>query len=96
VEELLEAMRTLPENCILGIIAGGDTQWEVMAVAIALGVHVRIGMEDNMYLSKDVLATSNAKLVEKIANIARELNRPIATAAEAREMLGISGPRHYS
>jgi 3-keto-5-aminohexanoate cleavage enzyme len=52
-----------------------------------MGGHVRVGFEDNIYLSKGVPAKSNAELVEKVVRIARELGREIATPAEAREIL---------
>ncbi|MEM2840715.1 MAG: 3-keto-5-aminohexanoate cleavage protein, partial [Candidatus Bathyarchaeia archaeon] len=55
-----------------------------------LGMHVRVGMEDNIYYARGVKAKSNAELVERAVRIAKELNRPIATPTEAREMLGIS------
>ncbi len=53
------------------------------------GGHVRVGFEDNVYLSKGVMAESNADLVEKAVRIAKELGREIATPAEAREILGL-------
>jgi 3-keto-5-aminohexanoate cleavage enzyme len=48
---------------------------------------VRVGFEDNIYYRKGQLATSNAELVARIARIAQELDRPIATPAQARKML---------
>jgi 3-keto-5-aminohexanoate cleavage enzyme len=59
------------------------------AAAIAMGGNVRVGFEDNLYLSKGVLAKSNGELVEKVVRIANELGRPIATSDEAREILGL-------
>jgi 3-keto-5-aminohexanoate cleavage enzyme len=56
-----------------------------------MGGHVRVGLEDNIYVSKGVLAKSNAELVEKAVRIARELDREIATPDEAREILGLKG-----
>ena len=46
-------------------------------------------MEDNIYLERGVLAKSNAELVEKVVRIAKELQRPVATPDEAREILGL-------
>ena len=63
------------------------------AAAIAMGGNVRVGFEDNLYLSKGVLAKSNGELVEKVVRIARELGREIATPAEAREILGLAPRR---
>jgi len=93
IESLSEAIKTLPDSCMLGAIAGGITQWGILAAAIALGIHVRIGMEDNMYLSEGEKAVNNAQLVEKIVRIARELGRPIASPVQAREMLGLAPPQ---
>jgi 3-keto-5-aminohexanoate cleavage enzyme len=56
-------------------------------VALIMGGNVRVGFEDNIYLSKGKLAKSNADLVEKIVRIARELDREIATPEEARKIL---------
>lgn len=55
-----------------------------------LGGHVRVGFEDNVYLSKGVLLKSNGEMVEKIVRIARELGRDIASPDEARKILGIT------
>ena len=60
-----------------------------IAAAIAMGGNVRVGFEDNLYLSKGVLAKSNGELVEKVVRLANELGRPIATSDEAREILGL-------
>jgi 3-keto-5-aminohexanoate cleavage enzyme len=59
-------------------------------MSILLGGHVRVGMEDNVYYRRGQLLKSNAEAVERIGRIARELNREIATPAQAREMLGLS------
>jgi 3-keto-5-aminohexanoate cleavage enzyme len=57
--------------------------------AMLLGGHVRVGFEDNIYLSKKVQAKSNAEMVEKVVRIARELDREIASPEEARTILGL-------
>jgi 3-keto-5-aminohexanoate cleavage enzyme len=55
-----------------------------------LGGHVRVGFEDNIFYDKGKLAKSNAELVARVVRIAKELGREIATAKQAREMLGIT------
>ena len=60
------------------------------AHAIAMGGHVRVGLEDNIYLSKGVLAKSNAQLVEKVVRIASEIGREVAKPDEARKILGLN------
>jgi len=81
-----------------GSIPGGSTftasgigrfQFPVATLAIISGGHVRVGFEDNLYVSKGVLAKSNGELVQKVVRIAAELGREIATPAEARVMLGL-------
>ena len=60
-----------------------------MLAALAMGGHVRVGLEDNVYYGKGVLAESNAQLVKRAANIIKEAGYKVATPAEAREILGI-------
>ena len=64
----------------------------MLAQAWLLGGHVRIGMEDTVYLDRGVLASSNAQLVEKAVGIVRSLGGDIASTAEARAMLGLPAP----
>ena len=59
-------------------------QWKVLATAISLGGHVRIGMEDNPFIAPGEYARSNADLVDKIVRIARDLGREIAHTDEKR------------
>jgi 3-keto-5-aminohexanoate cleavage enzyme len=54
-----------------------------------MGGNVRVGFEDNLYLERGVLAKSNGELVAKVVRLARELGRPVATSAEARQILNI-------
>src|SRR5262249_35163670 len=63
-------------------------QFPMVAQAVLLGGHVRVGLEDNLYLAKGKLAPSNAALVEKAADIIAILGDTVATPAEAREILG--------
>jgi 3-keto-5-aminohexanoate cleavage enzyme len=71
-------------------VAGlGRFQLPLSAHAIAMGGHVRVGIEDNMYYRKGELAQSNAQLVERVIRIAEELDRAIASVKEAEEMLGL-------
>jgi 3-keto-5-aminohexanoate cleavage enzyme len=67
-----------------------ERQWSLLAMAIGLGAHVRVGFEDNPYIRPGELATSNAQLVEKIVEIADLLGRPVASATEAREIIGLT------
>jgi 3-keto-5-aminohexanoate cleavage enzyme len=64
-------------------------QWKLLSMVIGLGGHVRVGSEDNPYLSPGELAGSDARLVDKIVRIATEQGREIATPAEARRIIGL-------
>jgi uncharacterized protein (DUF849 family) len=65
-------------------------QFPMAAQAVLLGGHVRVGLEDNLYLERGKLAPSNAALVEKAAKIIALLGPGVATPAEARQMLGLA------
>ena len=65
-------------------------QWKVLSTAINLGGHVRVGMEDNPFLSPGEYARSNADLVDKIVRIARDVGRDIASPSEARRIMGLA------
>jgi uncharacterized protein (DUF849 family) len=67
----------------------GPHQFPMVAQAVLLGGHARVGLEDNIYLEKGVLASSNAALVEKAGKIIRILGDEVATPADARQMLGL-------
>ncbi len=70
----------------------GIGRWELPCsfIAVACGGHVRVGFEDNVYYYKGELAKSNAQLVARVARVAKEAGRPVATPAQARQMLEIS------
>lgn len=71
------------------VIGAGRAEFQVCTMGLFLGSHVRVGMEDNLYLSKGVLARSNGELVEKMARVMREFDFEPATPDEAREILSI-------
>ena len=64
---------------------------KMAAVAAQMGGHVRVGLEDSLFIERGKLATSNAQQVEKIKNILIEQGNKIATPDEARLMLGLKG-----
>jgi 3-keto-5-aminohexanoate cleavage enzyme len=68
----------------------GKHQLEVNHWALELGGHCRTGLEDNIRWDKTTLAPGNAALVERVAELCAEYGRPVATAAQARSMLGLS------
>ena len=64
-------------------------QWRMVATAIALGGNVRVGLEDNFYVSPGVMAKSNGELVEKAARMILDQGREVATIEECRKRLGL-------
>ncbi|MDL2219935.1 3-keto-5-aminohexanoate cleavage protein [Ruminococcaceae bacterium OttesenSCG-928-O06] len=95
-EYLQLAERMMPPDSLLSCIGIGPAQTAISAFALLMGHHVRTGMEDNVYYSRGKLADNNAQLVERLVRMAKDLDRPLATPAQAREMLGIGPPRAYS
>lgn len=92
--ESLMFLRSQLPNRVTWTVAGiGPAQLPLGVMAILLGGHVRVGFEDNIFFRKGELATSNAELVARIARISREMERPVATPAEARAILGLPRPR---
>ncbi len=73
-----------------GVAGIGRFQLPLAVQALTLGGHVRVGFEDNIFYHKGELATSNAQQVERVARIAREIGREVATPAVARQLLGIA------
>lgn len=80
---------SIPAGSTYTVGGVGRFEFPLAAAAIIDGGHVRVGFEDNVYLSKGVLAKSNGELVEKVVRIAKEFGREIATPAEARKILGL-------
>lgn len=87
--DLVYMVESIPEGSTWTVTGIGRHEFPMATMAIVMGGHVRVGFEDNVYISKGVLAKSNGELVEKAVKIARELGREIASPDEAREILGI-------
>ena len=87
--DLIFMKESIPSDATFTVSGVGKAQFEMIALSILLGGHVRVGFEDNVYMKKGVLATSNGELVQKAVRIAKELQREIATPSEAREILGL-------
>lgn len=88
-ETLLYARNFLPHGAAWSAFGIGRAEFPIVAQAWLAGGHVRVGLEDNIYLSKGVLAESNAVLVARARDIVLSLGGEIASAAEAREQLGL-------
>ena len=92
-DNLAWLVKNIPAGSTWTATGIGRHEFPLAAAAIGMGGHVRVGFEDNLYLSKGVLAKSNGELVAKAARIAHELGREIANPAEARQILSLA-PRH--
>jgi uncharacterized protein (DUF849 family) len=84
------AQRAFGNDFEWSVCAAGRQQMPMCTAGLLMGSHVRVGMEDSLFIGRGTLATSSAEQVEKIARIARELSIDIATPDEAREILGLS------
>jgi uncharacterized protein (DUF849 family) len=89
-ETLLYARNLLPAGAIWSAFGIGRSEFPMAAQSWLYGGHVRVGMEDNIFIEKGVLAKSNSELVGKAVNILRQLGGSIATAKEARALLNLS------
>ena len=89
VRDLVYMATSIPAGCTWTATGIGKTCWDIVAATIALGGHVRVGFEDNVYMSKGVLAKSNGEMVERVVQMAKLMNREVATPAEARQILGL-------
>ena len=88
-DHLALMVNQLPENSYWSVCAIGRYQLPMNGMAIAMGGSPRTGLEDNIYYRYRELAESNQQLVARVARLCNEMERPIATPAEAREMLGL-------
>ncbi|MDO8877856.1 MAG: 3-keto-5-aminohexanoate cleavage protein [Pseudolabrys sp.] len=88
--EVMMAMRDqLPSGAEWAAFGIGATQFPMVAQAVLLGGHARVGLEDNLYLRRGVPAPSNAALVERAVTIIEQLDRSVATPNQARALLGL-------
>ncbi|NBW45747.1 MAG: 3-keto-5-aminohexanoate cleavage protein [Betaproteobacteria bacterium] len=88
-ETLMYARNQLPAGAIWAAFGIGRAEFPMVAQSWLYGGHVRVGLEDNIYLEKGVLAKGNAELVTKAVDILKSLGGDVATPAEARVLLGL-------
>jgi len=88
--DVIHQVSSLPRRACWGAAGGGRFQLPINTAAILMGGHVRVGLEDNLYYDYDkTVPATNEMLVKRAVRIAKELGRPVATPAEAREILGL-------
>lgn len=85
------ADRLFGDNYRWSVLAAGANQMKVAAMAASMGGHVRVGLEDSLWLDKGKLAPSNAAQVERVRHIIEGLGLEVATPDEAREILALKG-----
>ncbi len=88
-KSLLHLSEIIPEGSTWSVIGVGPGQLPMAMIAMTMGGHVRVGLEDNIYYSKGVLAKTNAELVERVVRISKEFGREIATPQESRNILNL-------
>lgn len=88
-ENLLFMKNKLPPEAVWSALGVGSAQLPTITMAMLLGGNVRVGLEDNLYRTKGVLAQSNAELVEMARDMAHLLGFQTASPGEARKILGI-------
>jgi uncharacterized protein (DUF849 family) len=88
---VLQLMSSLvPQDAVWSAFGVGRHQFPIAAHVVQLGGHVRVGLEDNLYLRRGELSKGNAPLVERAVSIIRTLDHDIASPQDAREILGVS------
>jgi 3-keto-5-aminohexanoate cleavage enzyme len=87
VEALLHLVSLLPPGAVWGAFSIGRMHFPMMAAVLAMGGHIRTGMEDCAYTARGVRAASNAELVERAVAMCKTVGRPVATVEQAREIL---------
>ncbi len=90
-KSLLHLYEHIPQNSTWSVIGIGKGHLPLSMMALAMGGHIRVGMEDNIYYHRGVLARTNAQFVERIVRIAKEYGREIAAPNDARKILGLGG-----
>ena len=93
-ENLLDAVgriRALGEDVRINVTSMGATQLPLTTIAMAMDLNIRVGMEDNVLFRRGEPLRNNAQLVERAVRIAKELDRPVATPQQARELLALRG-----
>ncbi len=87
LENMIYMRNNLPSGALWYAFGIGPTHFPMAAASMINGGHARVGFEDNLYVKKGVLATTNAEMVKKVLQIAELMDREVATPKEARQIL---------
>lgn len=88
---VIQQGQRLLKDFVWSVCAASREQYALLAAALALGGNIRVGLEDNLYVERGVLAKSNAEQVAKAVRIVKELGYEVATPKDARQILGLKG-----
>ena len=88
-ENMIYMRNNLPSDALWYAFAIGAQHFPMAAASMINGGHARVGFEDNLFIKKGVLATSNAQMVRKVVEIANLMDREVATPKESRQILGL-------
>jgi 3-keto-5-aminohexanoate cleavage enzyme len=88
-KSLLHLYEQIPENATWSVIGIGKGHLPMSMMGLIMDGHIRVGMEDNIYYTRGVLAKTNAQFVERIVRIAHEYGREVATPDDARDILAL-------
>jgi 3-keto-5-aminohexanoate cleavage enzyme len=89
LKSLLHLVEIIPRDSTWSVIGIGSAQLPLSVMGMLMNGHVRVGLEDNIYYAKGVLARSNAQLVERTVRLAKEFGRKVASPSEARQILNL-------
>lgn len=92
-KSLLHLYEHIPENATWSVVGIGKGHLPMSMMALIMGGHIRVGLEDNIYYKRGVKAETNAQFVERIVMLARDYGRDVASPRETREILGLAEPR---
>jgi len=90
------ADRLFGDRYTWSVIGAGRFEYPLCTAALLMGGHVRVGLEDNLYLAKGLLAKNNAELVDKMVRIAKDQGREPATPEETRQYFGLKGQHNVN
>jgi 3-keto-5-aminohexanoate cleavage enzyme len=79
----------IPDNSTWSVIGVGRAHLPMSVMALSMGGHIRVGMEDNIYYKRGELVKKNSQFVERIVRLANEYGRPVANPEEARQILNL-------
>jgi 3-keto-5-aminohexanoate cleavage enzyme len=88
-KSLLHLSEIIPQGSTWSVIGIGAGQLSMAIIGMVVGGHIRVGLEDNIYYSKGLLAKNNAQLVERIVRVAKEFGREVANPSDARKILNL-------